>query len=117
MLTLTLDALSDFLHHMEWADASVWRALLAHPAAGTDKRIRDLVLHLHGVQRAFLLLWTSTGPLSFPTMEPDADLSAIQAWTSGYYVELAAAVARFEEGELMRPIEMPGLAPYEERMG
>ena len=117
MLTLTLDALRDLLNHMEWADASVWRALLAHPPAGTDKRIRDLLVHVHGVQRAFLQMWTSSGPLSFPTIEPGADLTTIQAWASAYYVELAAACARFDGADLTRPIEMPGLGPYEERMG
>src|SRR5688572_31310666 len=37
MPTFTLDALRELFRHMEWADASVWRALLAHPPAGQDR--------------------------------------------------------------------------------
>jgi uncharacterized damage-inducible protein DinB len=113
---MTLDALTELLRHMEWADAAVWRALLAHPAAGRDQRIRDLVLHVHGVQRAFLQIWTSTGPLAFPTLEA-AELVDIQAWAAAYYVDLAAAVTGFDEAALLRSIEMPGLGEYEASLG
>ena len=116
MPTFTLDALRELFRHMEWADASVWRALLAHPPAGQDGRVRDLLMHLHGVQQAFLRIWTS-GPQTFPTLEGAPDLGDIQVWVSSYYSELAVVLARFDEASLTRPIEMPGLGEYEERMG
>jgi uncharacterized damage-inducible protein DinB len=117
MSAFTLDALRELMNHMEWADASVWRALLAHPPAGQDKRIRDLLLHIHGVQRAFLTIWTSQGPPTFPRLEADAGLPGLHLWASAYYLELAAALGSFDAAALMRPIEMPGLGPYEEKMG
>ena len=117
MSAFTLDGLRELMNHMEWADASVWRALLAHPPAGQDKRIRDLLQHIHGVQRAFLMIWTSQGPLTFPALETDADLPALHVWASSYYPELAAALSSFDAAAMMRPIEMPGLGPYEEKLG
>lgn len=33
--------------HMEWADATVWRAIAATPGAENDQKLRDRLLHLH----------------------------------------------------------------------
>jgi uncharacterized damage-inducible protein DinB len=114
--TFNLDALRELLRHMEWADAAVWRALLAHPPAGQDRRIRELLLHLHGVQRAFLQMWTGE-PRPFPTLEGEPELRAIERWVTEYYVDLEAAVATFDDATLLRPIEVPGLKKYEEQAG
>jgi uncharacterized damage-inducible protein DinB len=116
MATFNLDALRELLAHMEWADATVWRALLAHPPAGEDRRVRDLLMHLHGVQQAFLKIWTS-GPQPFPTLAGTPDLAAVQAWVVSYYSDLAVALAGFDEGTLARPTATPGLVEYETRMG
>ncbi len=62
MATHSLDALRELMRHMECADASVWRAVLAHPPGLQDERLRLLLLHLHGVQRAFLAMWSGRPP-------------------------------------------------------
>lgn len=42
--------------HMEWADSTVWSAV--HKFQGTeDKRLADLLNHLHMTQAAFLDAW------------------------------------------------------------
>ena len=116
MTTFTLDALRELLHHMEWADAVVWRATLAHPPAVADTRLRDLLLHLHGVQRAFLTMWTA-GPLTFPERDDFRDIAAVQLWSQPYYAELAAFVASLDEASLSRSIDMPWLGEFEQRTG
>jgi hypothetical protein len=67
------------------------------------------------VQRAFLKVWTSQ-PGPFPTFEGVPELASIHAWVSSYYSELAATLGTFDQTMLTRPIEMPGLGEYEERM-
>ena len=57
METLSIDMLRQLIRHMEWADAEVWRAVLAHEPAGDDPRVRELLTHLHLVQRLFLVVW------------------------------------------------------------
>ena len=47
----------DLYRHQEWADAVVWRAVLASDAAQSDERIHKLLGHLHMTQRAFTMLW------------------------------------------------------------
>lgn len=51
--------LDELYAHQSWADAEHWRAMEAHPAALSDKAIRERLVHIHFVQHAFL--W-STGP-------------------------------------------------------
>lgn len=116
MAAVSLDSLRELLRHMEWADATVWRALLEHPPAAQDQRIRDLLLHLHGVQRAFLAVWTSQ-PLNVPEVGAAFDVATAQSSVRTYYSDLAAAISMFHDEALTRPIRMPGLEPYEERLG
>jgi uncharacterized damage-inducible protein DinB len=116
-MPLTLDSLRDFLRHMEWADASVWRAVLGHPAASSDSRVRDLLRHLHFVQRAFLAVWTGR-----PFQPPDADAAgwdrhAAHSDVRSYYSDLDAAVESFDAAALERPLVMPWVAPYEAQLG
>jgi uncharacterized damage-inducible protein DinB len=54
--------LQDLYRHMEWADAEVWRAVLASPAAGEDAVIREKLHHIHLVQRGFLDGWRGQKP-------------------------------------------------------
>jgi uncharacterized damage-inducible protein DinB len=117
MPALPLDALRELLRHMEWADASVWRAALAHQAAREDARMRQLLVHLHGVQRAFLAMWREQPLTAFPTIEDSATAEAIAAWARAYYAELTDALPAFDEQALARPIVMPWLAQYEQQLG
>jgi uncharacterized damage-inducible protein DinB len=116
MATFTLDGLRELLHHMEWADSVVWRATLAHPAAVADPRLRDLMLHLHGVQRAFLTMWTSQ-PLVFAKRDDFSDIAAVHSWSQPYYGELSSFLATIDEAGLSRTIDMPWLAEFEQRTG
>jgi uncharacterized damage-inducible protein DinB len=116
MATVSLDTLRQLMQHMEWADASVWRALLAHPAAFQDTRLRDLLLHLHGVQRGFLAVWTAR-PLEPRLAEVTWDPASAQSAVRSYYADLYAAIDSFDAATLERPIVMPGLEPYEQKLG
>jgi uncharacterized damage-inducible protein DinB len=115
-MPFSLDVLRDLIGHMQWADATVWRAVLAHPAAARDERLRNLLLHLHAVQRAFLHVWTSR-PVSLPTPDTFADIASVQAWSHPYYAELANFLAGLDQASLTRPVEMPWLAEFEQRVG
>jgi uncharacterized damage-inducible protein DinB len=117
MANVPLDTLRELMLHMEWADACVWRALLPHPAAVRDPRVRDLLLHLHGVQRAFLVMWK--GQSLDPTVVTAAasDLIALEPLVRAYYRDLHATVASFDDTTLRRPIVTPGLKHYEQQMG
>ena len=113
---MTVDALNELVRHMEWADAAVWRAALAHPPAAHDARLRDLLLHLHAVQRAFLHVWMAR-PVALPEADAFADIGEVHAWSLPYYAELTEYLATLDDASLARPIEMPWIAGFEERTG
>jgi uncharacterized damage-inducible protein DinB len=116
MATPPLDTLRELMRHMEWADASVWRAVLAHPPALQDERLRTLLLHLHGVQRVFLAMWTGKPLESVMSNPAPVDLLAEEPAVRAYYQELHPTVAAFDDATLERPIVTPGLKRYEEQM-
>ncbi len=51
------EQIRDLYRHMEWADATVWTAVLAHPEAASDGKILGVFHHLHLTQHAFLRVW------------------------------------------------------------
>ena len=67
---MNLAELRDLYRHMEWADASVWRAVCAAESALDDQKLRNWFYHLHLVQRAFLRAWRNEpADAAFPTFE------------------------------------------------
>ena len=51
------DTVADLYRHQTWADAAMWKAVLASPAAMTDAAIQDRLVHIHLVQRVYLQGW------------------------------------------------------------
>ncbi len=74
MNTLTL--FRELSRHTEWADAVVFTAINANPAAQEDERLLGILRHLHLVQKVFLDVWRNepvnpeeTGSFSVPELE------------------------------------------------
>jgi uncharacterized damage-inducible protein DinB len=116
--SFSTSVLSDLLRHMQWADASVWRAVLAHEEARTDPRLRDLLTHLHLVQRLFLLVWQGDA------IEPElkafkefGELAELRGRAITYYPDVTRFVERLEPSSLTRGVVMPFVAEYERQMG
>jgi uncharacterized damage-inducible protein DinB len=71
--------LEDLARHMEWADAALWRAVLASEPARLDARVTLWLYHIHVVQRAFTSIWKGEAP-NFPEPSAFADPSLIAEW-------------------------------------
>src|ERR1044072_7810529 len=90
-IAMNKPALIDFYKHMEWADATVWRAALTLENARTDVKLREAFHHLHLVQRAFLRVWRDEPrDAPYPTFE---DTAALRQWGQTYYAEADAQLA------------------------
>jgi uncharacterized damage-inducible protein DinB len=113
---VTPDFLRELFRHMEWADATVWRAVLVHPDAGRDGRLAEWLLHIHTVQRAFLHIWTSK-PVTFPNVSDFPEISALQQWAQPYYDEARRFLATLDPAALEQPVVMPWVRHFEERLG
>ena len=115
-MTLPIDALRELYRHMEWADASVWRAVLAHAPALRDARLGDLLLHIHTVQRAFLHVWTDQ-PVSLPSRDDFPDLVSIQHWGHPVYAAGHRFLESIDDRVLGRAVIMPWAAQLAAPLG
>jgi uncharacterized damage-inducible protein DinB len=111
----TLQTLQDLFGHMEWADARIWSAVMARPEAASDSPLRERLYHIHMVQRAFLKVW-KTEPLQ-PPAEGFSESAALMRWAREYYAEVSAYLAELASMDLERPIVMPWIQMFEERLG
>jgi uncharacterized damage-inducible protein DinB len=103
---LSKDALRDLFRHMEWADAEVWRAVLACGPACDDAMLTGLLLHLHVVQRAFLAVWRMQS-VAFPEAADFPTIADLHAWTATYYAEARVFLDAVNVDALTRPVIMP----------
>jgi uncharacterized damage-inducible protein DinB len=92
------------LSHAEWADALVWKAVLA--CGAEDGELRARLHHLHMVQWSHLHVWRAEQVRprelsTFPT------LAAIRGWAREYYRELPAYVAAVSPADLTREVRLP----------
>jgi len=111
---MNLTDLNDLFRHMEWADASVWRAVLASDARA-DTKLRELFYHVHMVQRAFLRVWQGeTQYTGFPTFE---DNSSLIEWARGYYPDAFAQLKSWTSDDLAKPLNVPWASMVEKLLG
>lgn len=112
----SMQVLRDLYGHMEWADAKVWHVALAARDAGRDARLRDLLHHLHEVQRAFLHVWTDRRVALRPPDEFPA-IRDLLAWARPYYGEVARLLERLDDAHLAQALVLPWAAQLEPYIG
>jgi uncharacterized damage-inducible protein DinB len=113
---ITIEFVRDLFTHMEWADARMWAAMPA--TAPPDDRLRDTLVHVHAVQRGFLLVWAG-GPAMQAFRKPDEfpTLADVRAWAQPYYREARAFLDTVTTARLAEPIVMPWSAQIAQALG
>ncbi|HEX7152322.1 MAG TPA: DinB family protein [Thermoanaerobaculia bacterium] len=94
---------------MEWADAQLWRAVLA-AADRIDDRTRELVVHVHQVQHAFLGVWRGE-PLDLRDPSSFGSLEAIRDWGRAAHLGIQAFLDSADDDAKQRPVVMPWATP------
>ena len=113
----SMDLFRELIRHMEWADAEVWRAVLAHEPAVNDARLKKLFTHLHLVQRLFLILWARQ-PFDPASGQPEfATLADLRTWALTYYPEATRFLGEVDTSTLKDVVEMPWARSLEARIG
>lgn len=113
---MVTDVYLELMRHMEWADVTVWRAVLASPRAQSDERIRNCLHHLHAVQWAYLHIWCDESP-EVADVSSFEDLPAIQSWGREYHRRVADRLGVLSREGLERPIQFPWAERLVERFG
>lgn len=112
----TKAALHEIYGHMEWADAQVWKSL---PADGiADQVLKERLVHIHVVQRAFLYAWTG-GPVgeAFKSGADFVTLADVRNWALPYYAEARGFFEALDEQRLDEPLTLPWAAMIAESLG
>ncbi len=112
---MNLNDFNELYRHMEWGDASVWRAVLSCEAARADPKLREWFYHLHMVQRAFLRVWQGEMHYTpFPTFE---EVESLIEWGRSYYADAFAQLKSWTEDDLAKPLNMPWASMLTEPLG
>jgi uncharacterized damage-inducible protein DinB len=101
---------------MAWADATVWSAVLASPAARADTAIRRTLHHIHLVQHIFLQAWTQQPVV----IRPDTDFSTVEslaAYGRSAHQGVLAYVAQASPATLAGEFREPWPEQFEARWG
>ncbi len=99
-----LALLRDLYDHMQWADAMVWRAVSAAPAAAGDESLRTKLIHIHQVQHAFLAVWRGQKPHFRKDFE---NLAAVAEWGRAYHTDVRAYFGTIDDAALERHVVLP----------
>lgn len=114
---MSLPYLRKLWAHMEWADAFLWRYVLAEPEAGDDDFVVDSLLHLHTVQRAYLSVWRGDAEIATPGRDEFDGLVAIRDWARAYHAAAAEFVAGLDDERLGETIPIPWTEFIERAIG
>ena len=107
---------SDLFEHMEWADATVWSAILASEPARLDETLRATLVHVYSSQHAFLDVWTGR-PFRFRDASEFSGVDDVLALARPYYPAAREFIGRLEPSAIDSRQLLPWLEPYEKQMG
>ena len=112
---MNVHLLTDLYRHMEWADASVWAAVLDCDQGREDVKLRDSLYHLHVVQRAFLRTWRGEPrDAPYPRFE---DAHALMHWARSYYGDALAYVEALTDATAREAMPVAWAQMVEQMLG
>jgi len=111
-----LAAIRPLFDHMEWADATVWRAIGECAAAADDKALHDRLYHIHATQHAFLTTWRGeevvfTKPDAYPGLE------AVRQYALDFYAVAPAYVASLAPDAVDKEMVLSWASYFAKRSG
>jgi uncharacterized damage-inducible protein DinB len=111
-----LAAVRPLFDHMEWADAMVWRAALATPAAADDSVLHDRLYHIHATQTAFAQAWRGD-EVVFTNADQYPGLDAVLGLARSFYAFAPAYIATLEPEAMDAELVLPWSSYFTKRAG
>jgi len=101
-----MSLLVDLYRHQEWADAELWWAVAACPAAVADKALLQRWHHIHLVQRAFYSIVTKRD-VEVTKPEDFADAAALREYARAYHQQIIPLVESLTATQLAEMLAVP----------
>lgn len=111
-----LAAVRPLFEHMQWADATVWRAVLTTPAAADDSVLHDRLYHIHATQHAFLQAWRRDDVV-FTKAEEYPGLDAVLDLARSFYAAAPAFVSALDPDSMDDEMLLPWSRYFAKRAG
>ena len=109
------DTVADLFRHQTWADAAMWTAVMASPAAMIDAAIQDRLVHIHLVQRVYLQGWEAR---EFdPAIPPFADAASRMRWGYEYHQAVTPFIEALDADRLDDAFPLPWAEIVEQSLG
>jgi uncharacterized damage-inducible protein DinB len=111
-----LDAVRPLFVHMQWADATVWRAVLATPTAADDQILHARLYHIHATQNAFLQTWRGEEVI-FKNADEFPGLDPVLRFARSFYADAPAYVASLAAEAVDKELVLPWSGYFAKRAG
>lgn len=108
------DPHDELVRHLEWADATLWKAVLERVEAALDSKVEVWLHHIHIVQHAFLRVWRSE-PLELPEPADFPDPPSLARWGWEAHQGIRSFLAQADDSELRRDLALPWAASVEQK--
>lgn len=109
---MILALIRDLHGYQAWADAEVYRLVLATPAAKTDPKVLQLLKHIHDVQRFFVLSVQGEPPSKEEFMQ-EKSLDELLASVQKMHRLTDSYLPKLRESRLRDKIEVPWFPDFQ----
>ncbi len=108
--------IKDVFHHMEWADATAWSAVMEFDAAARDEYVAETMFHIHQAQHSFLNVWLGK-PMERVKREDFATVRDICAWGEQFHRDVAVFLESVTDSRMDEPCVLPWAAFFSRTLG
>jgi uncharacterized damage-inducible protein DinB len=111
-----LKEIQELSEHMNWADATIWNAILQLPENKNQDKMRELLHHTHTVQNAYLNIWLKQ-PVKFRDINEFPGYNEIANWGLNFHIKLKKFLIELKEDNLQLIIDIPWTKSLEKNLG
>jgi uncharacterized damage-inducible protein DinB len=109
---MPLPMIRDLFAHQAWADAEMWHYLGATPAAHTDKKVLELLGHIHAVQRFFLSA-VQDEPLTREELTKEIPLPDLRDSYREFHIHADRALSKMRDSRMKGRIRVPWFPDFQ----
>jgi len=113
---MLISHLKDAFLHMKWADALIWKSVLAEASAAGDEEVLDILAHLHITQHSFLNAWLNRPFERWKRADFDST-KALLLWAESFYTPGGQYLDSLSQDDLKSAMVLPWAKYFGRQLG